>query len=139
MRSHGLYDGNILITQTRHWQAGYELADMLFSKEKISGITAIVAEYDDIALGAMRRIKELGLKVPEDLSIVGFDDANYCRYLPIALTTVETHIEELCSIAFEMLFKKIQNPHYRVIQNISVVPDLIYRESTGAPPVKTFS
>jgi DNA-binding LacI/PurR family transcriptional regulator len=133
MKDHGLNDSTVLITQTRHWQAGYELADQLLTKYKKQKITAVVAEYDDIALGAMRRFKEAGFRVPDDLSIVGFDDANYCRYLPIALTTVESHIDEMCEIALDILYKKIQNPQYRVVQNISIVPDLIYRESTSAP------
>jgi DNA-binding LacI/PurR family transcriptional regulator len=135
MKNHGLNDGAVYITQTRHFQAGYELAEQLLGKTK-RGITAVVAEYDDMALGAMRRFKEAGLTVPEDISIVGFDDANYCRYLPVSLTTVESHIEEMCGIAFETLYKKITNPHYRVVQNISVVPDLICRESTAAPVSK---
>jgi DNA-binding LacI/PurR family transcriptional regulator len=133
MREHGLCDAFVFITQTRHWQAGYELAEELLVKQKKISATAIVAEYDDIALGAIRRLKEAGLEVPGDFSVVGFDDANYGRYLPVSLTTVESHIEEMCGIAFETLSKKIENPRYKVIQSISIVPDLICRESTSAP------
>jgi DNA-binding LacI/PurR family transcriptional regulator len=133
MKEHKLNDNTVLITQSRHWQAGYELAEEILMKQKKLGTTAVVAEYDDIALGAMRRFKEAGLDIPGDFSLVGFDDANYCRYLPISLTTIETHVEEMCGIAFETLYKKIQNPHYRIIQNISIVPELVCRESTGAP------
>jgi DNA-binding LacI/PurR family transcriptional regulator len=137
MKDHGLNDNAVFITQIRHWQAGYELADQLLAKGKKQKITAVVAEYDDIALGAMRRFREAGFRVPEDFSIVGFDDANYCRYLPVSLTTVETHIEEMCGMTVETLYKKINNPQYRVVQNISVVPDLICRESTGVLRAQT--
>lgn len=133
MKAHGLSEKNIFLTQIRHWQAGYELAGELIEYRKKKAITAVVAEYDDIALGAIRRFNEAGFAIPDDYSIVGFDDANYCRYLPIALTTVESHVEEMCGIAFEMVLKKIKYPEYRVIQHISIAPDLVFRESTAAP------
>jgi LacI family transcriptional regulator len=133
MKAHSLSEKNIFLTRIRYWQAGYELAGELLEDRKKKGISAIVAEYDDIALGAIRRFNEAGFTIPGDYSIVGFDDANYCRYLPVALTTVESHLEEMCDIAFEMVMKKIKDPEYRVIQHISIAPDLIFRESTAAP------
>ena len=131
MRSRNLPDKNILSTQTRHWQAGYELAGQLLTGKKWQGITALVAEYDNIAVGAIRRLTEAGFQVPRDYSIIGFDDAKYCSYLPAALTTVNSHAEEMCDIAFEMLYRKIRNPDYKVIQNSSIVPTLVFRESTA--------
>jgi LacI family transcriptional regulator len=133
MKAHGLSEKNIFLTQIRHWQAGYELAGELLEDRKKKETSAVVAEYDDIALGAIRRFNEAGFTIPGDYSIIGFDDANYCRYLPVALTTVESHLEEMCDIAFEMVMKKIKDPEYRVIQHISIAPDLIFRESTAAP------
>ena len=133
LRSLALPDKNILLTQARHWQAGHELAGQILASRKWQGITALVAEYDDIAVGAMRRFAEAGFQVPRDYSVVGFDDAKYCSYMPVALTTVNSHAEEMCDIAFEMLNKKIHNPGYKVIQNSSIVPTLIIRESTAAP------
>ena len=131
LQENGLNSKNVFITEIRHWQAGYDLATQLLSDKKKQGITAIVAEYDNIAVGCMRRFTEAGLKIPDDYSLVGFDDAKYCRYLPISLTTVESHVEEMCDIAFNTLYRKIQEPNYKVIQNISISPDLIIRESTG--------
>jgi LacI family transcriptional regulator len=133
MREHGLNENHIFITQTRHWQAGYELGEQLLADRKKLMFTAVAAEYDDIAVGVMRRFREAGLKSPRDYSVVGFDDAKYCRYLPISLTTVETHVEEMCDVAFNIILKKIKEPNYKVIQNISIIPDLVCRESTGAP------
>lgn len=133
MRDHGLNEDNVLITQTRHWQAGYELAEKLLGRKKKQEITAVVAEYDDIAVGVMRRFGEAGLQIPADYSIVGFDDAKYCCYLPVALTTVESHVEEMCGIVFDIIFKKIKDSTYKVFQHISINPDLVLRESTGAP------
>jgi LacI family transcriptional regulator len=136
MRNHGLSENNVHITQSRHWQAGYELADNLLVVGKRLPVSAVVAEYDDIAVGAIRRLHEAGLQTPADYSIVGFDDAKYCRYLPVSLTTIESHVEDMCNIAFDIIVKKIRDPKYKVMQNISIVPDLIVRESTGTPPMK---
>jgi DNA-binding LacI/PurR family transcriptional regulator len=133
MRDHGLDENYVFITQTRHWQAGYELVEKLLGRKKRQEITAVVAEYDDIAVGAVRRFGEAGLQVPGDYSIVGFDDAKYCRYLPVALTTVESHVEEMCGISFDIIFKKIKDSSYKVFQHISIAPDLVLRESTGEP------
>ena len=52
-------------------ECGYELAGKLLKLERRP--SAIVAEYDDIALGAIRRITEAGLKIPDDISVIGFD------------------------------------------------------------------
>jgi DNA-binding LacI/PurR family transcriptional regulator len=136
LQENGLYSKNVFITELRHWQAGYDLAQQLLSDKKKQSITAIVAEYDDIAVGSMRRFTELGLKIPDDYSLIGFDDAKYCRYLPISLTTIESHVEEMCGIAFNTLYRKIQEPNYKVIQNISISPDLISRESTAVPAAR---
>jgi DNA-binding LacI/PurR family transcriptional regulator len=136
LQSHRLSHKNIFISELRYWQAGYNLAEQLLSDKKKKSITAIMAEYDDIALGSMRRFTEAGLKIPDDYSIVGFDDAKYCRYLPVSLTTIESHVEEMCGIAFNTLYKKILDPDFKVIQNISISPDLVYRESTGSPSVR---
>jgi DNA-binding LacI/PurR family transcriptional regulator len=131
MEEYGLDSSQVFITRVRHWQAGYELAGEALAAKK--RFTALVAEYDDIAVGAMRRFGELGLLVPGDCSVAGFDDVRYCRYLPVSLTTVETHVEEMCGIAFDALYRKIAEPSYRVCQNISIIPDLVCRESTASP------
>ena len=136
LQSHGLNHKHIFITELRYWQAGYTLAEQLLSEKKKKGITAIMAEYDDIAIGSMRRFTEAGLKIPDDYSIIGFDDVNYCRYLPVSLTTIESHVEEMCGIAFNTINRKIQDPDFKLIQNIYISPDLVVRESTGSPAAR---
>ena len=133
MKERHLSDKNIFLTYVRHLQAGYELAEKMLRDQRKRNITAVVTEYDDIALGAMRYFNEKGINIPRDYSIVGFDDSNYCRYLPVALTTVESHVEEMCTIAFDIVLKKIKDPEYKVVQHISIAPDLVFRESTDVP------
>ncbi len=119
---------NVLISHKRHMECGYELAERLLKMENRP--SAIIAEYDDIALGAIRKINEAGLRIPDDISIIGFDDSNYCAYLPIALTTVTSRTEDICEIAVETLVKKLEDPGYKVVKNILIKPDLVVRETT---------
>ena len=62
-----------------------------------------------MAIGAMQAIEELGLKVPEDISIIGFDDIEVARYLTPALTTVRMALLEMASIANNALITSIEN------------------------------
>jgi LacI family transcriptional regulator len=108
---------------------GYEMMKELL-KDPLQP-TAIIAEYDDVALGAIRKIYEHGLQIPRDYSFIGFDDSNYCPYLPVALTSIQNYNEALCEAAFNILTKKIEDPSFRVAQSILIKPNLVVRESTS--------
>lgn len=119
----------IVLTQSRHAQCGYEAADRILSHLPLP--TAVVAEYDDVALGLMRRFSECGIRVPDDISVTGFDDADFCAYLPVSLTSVDTHAQDLCEIAADTLIRKMDDPAYQIAQSIRVQPTLRIGESTG--------
>ncbi|MEA4823838.1 MAG: LacI family DNA-binding transcriptional regulator [Clostridiaceae bacterium] len=120
---------NLCVSGARHSQCGYEVTSCIL--ERLPLPTAIVAEYDDVALGVMRRLGEAGLRVPEDISVTGFDNADFCAYLPVTLTSVDSYVGELCSIAVGTLMKKLEDPSYRIVQSISVKPTIVIRDSTG--------
>ena len=122
-------DVRVFLSEQRHSAAGYEAAAVLMRERP----TAIVAEYDDVALGVVRRLGEMGLRVPEDVSVTGFDNADFCVSLPVSLTSVDSHVEELCAAAADTLLRKMENPGSSVMQSISVKPTLVVRESTAAP------
>lgn len=96
--------------------------------------TAVLAAYDDVAIGAMRAVQEAGLNVPADVSIVGIDGIEVGAYLSTSLTTVAGHTAELAEAACRILLKKIGNPTFTVVQHVEINPELIVRQSTGAPP-----
>jgi LacI family transcriptional regulator len=95
--------------------------------------TAILAINDLLAIGALRGAADLGLQVPKDVSLVGFDDILIGNYLVPRLTTVTKYTHELGSQAFEVLLARMQNPDLprQLIHNPS---KLIIRESTGPAP-----
>lgn len=90
------------------YQSGVELAGKL--TEIAPGVTAIVAAADILAIGAVKGLYEAGKTVPEDYSVVGFDDLEISQYLTPGLTTVKQQISLKGQKAVELLLKHIENP-----------------------------
>lgn len=113
----------------RFEKAGYEGMNRLLSLEKIP--TAVITAYDNIAIGAMKSISEHGLKIPEDISIIGTDDIREGSYLDVPLTTVTLYNEELCQIVTDMIFEQIQGGYASRTKRIKVNKELVKRGSVG--------
>ncbi len=94
--------------------------------------TALVAFNDEMALGAMRALSEAGLKVPEDVSVVGFDDLPYARMVTPSLSTVHQDIQQLGQHAGRALLALLRGQATAdlTIQTVS----LVNRETTATPP-----
>lgn len=91
--------------------------------------TAIVSGYDSIAVGALRYLYELGLRCPEDISVIGFEDnilADYC-YPP--LTTVRIHKSQIGVEACKVLVNRINKPNAKKVR-LLIKPELFIRSST---------
>ena len=113
----------------RHEVCGYVgMAELLKSGERPD---VIFAEYDAIAVGAFRAMCEADIRVPEDIALLGFDNVPYCEYLPVTLSSIDNHIEEMCNIALAILKKKIVDPDFKVVQTVAITPEYIIRESTS--------
>lgn len=95
--------------------------------------TGVLAAYDDVAIGALRAASEAGLRVPQDVSIIGIDGIEVGGYLPTTLTTIATDTAEMAEAAGRILLRKIGNRSFAVVQHLEVNPQLIVRESTAAP------
>lgn len=93
--------------------------------------TALFAFNDISAIGAMRAFKDAGLRVPEDISVVGFDDIQASSYLMPRLTTVKQPLREMGELAAKQLLQRISNGNGRAPQTILLKPELVVRESTG--------
>jgi len=93
-------------------RGNYDLDGGYHAMKKILGQSqlpsAIFCFNDDMAAGAMKAIYEQGLKIPEDVSIVGFDDSDYAAYLNPALTSVSRPIERMCREGARILLEKIE-------------------------------
>jgi len=99
--------------------------------EQAPGCTAAICAYDNIALGAIRQLRSLGFKVPEDFSVVGIDNISVSEYTQLPLSTIDTNPEEVCMLAWDIIQKKQQSKYYRSRQAITITGQLILRSTTG--------
>lgn len=97
------------------------------------GITAIFAMNDLMAMGALSALHEARIRVPDDVSVVGFDDIFLTGAMYPTLTTVAQPIERVARTAVGLLLQRIQNPNIPA-RRIVLEPTLVLRESTGPPP-----
>ncbi|MGW8178244.1 MAG: LacI family DNA-binding transcriptional regulator [bacterium] len=95
--------------------------------------SAIVAINDLLAIGTVRAAGDLGMRVPDDLSVVGYDDIPMANYLMPRLTTVTKDAYAAGQRAFEMLMERMQTPDLPR-QLIHMPATLVVRESTGQAP-----
>jgi DNA-binding LacI/PurR family transcriptional regulator len=107
--------------------SGYEAAQVLFEVGK--SFTAIAAANDEMAIGAMAYLKELGLRVPDDISIVGFDDHPFAPFADPPLTTMRQDWPLMAKIATEYLVDLIEKADMPRYQHV-LIPELIIRKST---------
>jgi DNA-binding LacI/PurR family transcriptional regulator len=98
-----------------------------------SGHTAIVCASDLMALGAIRAVRQHGLRVPEDVSVVGYDDSPLMAFTDPPLTTVRQSIGALCKIVVQMLLAEIRGDNTPRTE-LLVEPDLVVRGSTSSAP-----
>ncbi|MCQ3814202.1 MAG: LacI family transcriptional regulator [Acidimicrobiia bacterium] len=90
--------------------------------------TALVAVNDLLAMGALRAAAEYGLVVPDDLSVIGFDDIVAARFLSPALTTMRYPAQDVGAKLIEQLLTAIEDPTYE--GDFLVKPELVVRQST---------
>jgi DNA-binding LacI/PurR family transcriptional regulator len=114
---------------TRHAEEGRIAAEDLLRRGK--RFTALVAFNDISALGAMTALREAGSKVPEDVSVIGFDDIEFASLAFPALTTIRQPMHEMGATAAELLLRKLAGDES--VHNIRVRPELIVRSSTCPP------
>jgi LacI family transcriptional regulator len=99
--------------------------------------TALFAFNDISAIGAIRALREAGRSVPEDVSVVGFDDIQSAAFQNPALTTVRQPLRNMGIIAAETLLRRINAPAKSPYpKNILVEPELVVRETTACPRSK---
>lgn len=107
---------------------GYPLVRELLSRT--TDFTALLAYNDLSAIGAIRAIRERGLRVPEDISVVGFDDIHSAAFQNPSLTTIRQPLREMGMRAARILVDRLKGKDDPGL--VSVEPELIVRESTGA-------
>ena len=98
-----------------------------------SGATALFVQNHPMALGALLALRDLGLRVPEDVSLVSFDDPSWAQLLEPALTTIAQPTYALGSAAAEMLIDRVAGRYIDAPRRFVVEPALVVRRSVGPP------
>jgi len=109
-------------------ESGVRAVDTLLAQEQ--RFTAVFCSSDEMAIGAMRAIKSKGLRVPEDVSVVGFDDIRFARYMDPPLTTVAQPKDELGREAMSMLIELLRGVDVPARKRI-LPTQLVIRGSTA--------
>ncbi|WP_345566074.1 LacI family DNA-binding transcriptional regulator [Nonomuraea rosea] len=113
-------------------QSGYDAALRMLAGD---GVTAVFAANDQMAAGVLRAAAELGRRVPEELSVVGFDDLDFAPFLSPPLTTVRQDLAAVGRRCLEHLVARIEGPADSAeVTSRFVRPELVVRASTAPPP-----
>ncbi|AGL18450.1 LacI family DNA-binding transcriptional regulator [Actinoplanes sp. N902-109] len=110
--------------------SGYDAGRML---ARMPEVTAIFTANDAQALGLLRALHEHGLRVPEDVSVVGFDDVPEASFFIPPLTTVRQAFDEVAHAGLGLLLKQISQRAGQVPEQVVIAPTLVERASVGRP------
>ncbi|MFZ4134235.1 LacI family DNA-binding transcriptional regulator [Streptomyces koyangensis] len=122
-------DPELILFGDFHVEGGYDRATEMLSRSRPP--TAIFAGSDLQALGVLEAARVHGLRVPHDLSVVGYDDVSLARWASPALTTIHQPLRQMAEEATQMLMRlRNQEP---VSTRLELATSLVVRKSTGAP------
>lgn len=129
LKEHNLEYGKELTMESINTEeSGYEAMRKLLESSSIP--TAVFVANDLDAIGAMKAAKEKGLKIPEDISFIGFDDIQLASYTEPTLTTVRQPIYEMGTTAISLLVRLIEGEEKEPLK-VELPTRLIIRESSG--------
>ena len=114
-------------------ELGYPVARHLLTQKR--PFTALVSFNDIAAIGAIRAFRDQNLRVPEDISVVGFDDIQGAAYHNPSLTTIRQPLRSMGTTAARLLLQRLRNPKDDP-GHVAIIPELIIRESTMPPNPK---
>lgn len=111
---------------------GFDAMQKLLAQRKLA--SAVMCSNDMTAIGALRALNEKGLRVPQDISVIGFDDIHMAQYTSPALTTIRMSCPELAQNAVDALLSHAEGaPKAPVAVTRNISTNLVVRQSTGYP------
>ena len=126
LRRVGLEENALVVGNEFSLQNGYLETKLLLNKSPRP--TAIFALSNTIGLGAIKAIREAGLRIPEDISLIAYDNNIYMDFLVPPITRISQPVEEMAKLTSKILFESIEAGK-RMSTQIELAPDLIARES----------
>lgn len=120
-------DGDMVVGDSFIMENGYRQTRIIFSMENPP--TAIFAFSNLISLGVIKAVNEMGLRIPQDVSLISFDEQPYSAYLGTPMTTVNQKKSEIGQLAMDVLLKYILNKDYKQLVYMKLKTELIIRDS----------
>src|SRR6202167_5966536 len=114
-------------------ELGYPVVKQLLNHHR--RFTAFLSFNDIAAIGCIRALHDVGLRVPEDVSVVSFDDIKEAAFQTPSLTTIRQPLHQMGALAVRTLLQQLGGANGNGLPQIAVEPELIIRESTG--PLRT--
>jgi LacI family transcriptional regulator len=115
--------------QNLRLETGYALAKQILQLKRLPDV--IVTANDNMAIGTYRAIAEAGLKIPDDIAIVSFNDIPVAQFLTPPLSTVKIHGEHIGETAVDLLLERLAGRDYS--KNVTIGTEVIWRESSRKP------
>jgi DNA-binding LacI/PurR family transcriptional regulator len=125
------FEPELLLAGDFHVAGGRRAASQLLDLDEPP--TAIFAGSDLQALGVYEAARPRGVRIPDDLSVVGYDDLRIARWVGPPLTTIRQPLTEMAETAARMLIRMSDNPDAPVNQRFDLATSLVVRESTASP------
>lgn len=134
MKEHELFDPQLLLEAPMRKNESHKIVED-FLKSGTPCPTAFLCANEESAIGTLTALKEAGLSVPKDASVVSFDDTPQSTLIEPLLTSVSTHVEEMSKTALRLLSERVSYGREKPIRTIPlkviVPPSLVVRDSTG--------
>ncbi len=127
---------DLLVKAGFDWRPAKQAMEAVLQKPSSTWPTAIFAVNDLCAAGAMLALQERGLRIPDDIAIVGFDDTQFSTSVQPALTTVKMPITKMGATAAQMLAKEVEG-HRPTERHVTLEVSLTIRQSCGAKTATT--
>jgi DNA-binding LacI/PurR family transcriptional regulator len=138
--SHIIFGDDDVVPAGAHAENGYRAGLEYFrGRDGADRPTAVTCYNDLVAIGLCRALTELGIRVPDDVSVVGFDDIQLLEYLPLRLTSVRMPKFEMGELAAQMLIRHIESRETLPPQKVYLEAELVVRDSTRSATQKPAS
>jgi DNA-binding LacI/PurR family transcriptional regulator len=123
------FDENLVLNGDFERDIAYQAIDHFLGNGRQVAFDAIFTGDDDAAIGVLRALRVHGLRIPEDVSVIGFDDQGFAPFLIPPLTTVRAPTERVGQIATEQLFGLLEN--HPMNEAFILQTEIVFRRSCG--------
>ena len=129
-----VFDQSDIISAGAHFEDGYRAGLEFFGQRTPAERPTAVTCYNDlVAMGLCKALTEVGLRCPEDVSVIGFDDIKFCETFSVPLTSVRVPKFEMGDLAAQMLIRHIESKQAVTPQKVYLDASLVIRRSTAPP------